>query len=155
MQFLVKYKTVIAIAVIIIILVVVRTFSTGHFKNDAKKLARPSFNHSVIISKEQISTIAGNILIVNLNEDKKLMKDLPEGVVNIPADSVLNRENFKIISGHKGPVLLLSSDPAVSSRIWMVLSQMGRRDIFILTDNPDNEVFKNKFRPDTLIRPEI
>lgn len=153
--FLHKYKTVIAISAIIIILVFVRTLSTRHFKIDAKRFAEPSFNHSVIIAEEQISTLAGNILFVYLNKDEKLIKELPQRAMKLPADSVLNRKYLKKIFKHKGPVLLMSSDPVVSARIWMILSQMGCSNIFILSGNTDIEIFKYKFRPDTLIRPEM
>lgn len=154
MNFLDKNKTVIAIVVAIMILVMLRTFSS-HFKNDAKKLAQPSFSHLAIITEEQISTLAGNIMFINLDKGDKLIKKVPGEAVYIPADSVLNKKYLKVIFKHKGPVLLLASDPALSARIWMVLSQMGRFDIFILADKPDFEIFKYKFRPNTLIRPEL
>jgi hypothetical protein len=154
MNLLFKNKTVIAIAVAIIILVMLRTFSS-HFKNDAKKLAQPSFGHLAIITEEQISTLAGNILFISLDKDEKLIKKVPGEAVNIPADSVLNKKYRKVIFKHAGPVLLFAADPSVSARIWMILSQMGRYDIFILAGKPDYEIFKYKFRSDTLIRPEL
>jgi hypothetical protein len=155
MKFLNRYKTIIAISGIIIILVLIRTFSRDHFENNAKTLAKPSFNHSIIISEKQISTIHGDILIVKLDKNGLSLKELPGEAITVPVDSVLSKENVRKIFKHDGPVLIVSSDPALSSRIWMVLSQMGRRDIFILADNPDNEVFNNKFQPETLSRPEL
>jgi len=50
---------------------------------------------------------------------------------------------------------LVSSDASVSARMWMFLSQMGIENLFILTTDRENESFKNKFRPDTLTRPEL
>jgi hypothetical protein len=63
----------------------------------------------------------------------------------------LNKNNFSLIGKHNGPVLLYSADPGLSARIWMLLSQMGRRNIYILTDSTDNEILKYKFRPDSLM----
>jgi hypothetical protein len=77
------------------------------------------------------------------------------GIIQIPADSILCNQYLSIIKKHKGPLLLFSDDKTISARIWMILSQIGRRNIFILTNNKNNEVFKYKFRPDTLIRPEL
>jgi hypothetical protein len=37
----------------------------------------------------------------------------------------------------------------------MIISQTGRRDLFILSGINDNEVFKNEFRPDTIVSPEL
>lgn len=152
MRLLNKYKAIIAISGVIIILVCIRSFNIDHFKNNAKSLAGPSFNHSIIISEKQIGIIGKNILFVNLNKVDLPTKDFHNEVITVKPDSILNRENLRKIIKHKGSVLLISSDPSVASRIWMILSQMGRHDIFILTDNPDNEVSKNKFQPDTLNR---
>jgi 3-mercaptopyruvate sulfurtransferase SseA len=74
---------------------------------------------------------------------------------NIPADSILSKKYLNTIRKHNGPVILFSSEMAVSARIWMLLSQMGCKNIYILTNNTDNEVFKSKFRPDTVTRPEL
>jgi hypothetical protein len=59
------------------------------------------------------------------------------------------------MKNNDGPVLLNSSEEAVSARVWMILSQLGHSNIYIVTDDPEIEVMKNKFRPDTLIRPEL
>ena len=154
MIFINKYKTLIIITIVTIILVLLRTFSAGHFKSDASSLAQPSVNHSVIVSDKQLSNIAGDIMLLKLDINERLMKEMPGLVFTVSVDSVLEKRNLKKILAHKGPVVLVSSDKGVSARIWMILSQMGRQDIFILTDDPDNEKFKNTFRPDTLNRPE-
>lgn len=154
MKFVNKYKTLIIITSVTIILVLLRTLSVGHFKSDARVLAQPSVNHSVIVSDKQLSTIAGDIMFLKLDRNESLMKDIAGKVFTVSVDSVLIKRNLKKILHHKGPVMLISTDKAVSARIWMILSQLGRRDIFILTDDPDNEVFKNTFRPDNVNRPE-
>jgi hypothetical protein len=154
MKFVNKYKILIIITTVIIILVLLRTLSVGYFKGDARVLAQPSLNRSVIVSDKQLSTIAGDIMFLKLDRNESLMKDMAGKVFMVSVDSVLEKRNLRKILDHKGPVVLLSSDKAVSARIWMILSQIGRHDLFILTDDPDNEVFKNKFRPETLNRPE-
>lgn len=154
MNFLNKNKTVIAITATILLLVMVRSLSS-HFKNDAKKLAQPSLSHLEIVTEEQISTLAGNIMFINLDKGEKLIKKVPLEAVNIPADSVLNQKYRKEIFKHSGPVLLLASDPAISARVWMVLSQMGRHDIFILAGKSNDEIFRYKFQPDPVIGQEF
>ena len=150
MKFVYKYKTLIIITIGTIILVSLRTISVGHFKSDARVMAQPSVNHSVIVSDKQLSTIAGDIMFLKFDINERLKKDIAGIVFTVSVDSVLEKRNLRKILDHKGPVVLLSSDKAVSARIWMILSQIGRHDLFILTDDPDNEVFKNTFRPDTL-----
>jgi hypothetical protein len=145
-----KYWLVIAVVVPILILVLVRSMSLNHFKNNAKKWADPSVEKSNIITIKQVGSLNGKILIINLDEDTRPVTELRGDVQNIPADSVLNRSHISVILKHDGPVMLFSSDPGLSARIWMILSQMGRRNLYILSNTSDNEVFKYKFRPDTL-----
>ena len=51
---------------------------------------------------------------------------------------------------HDGPVVLTSSDPGLTARIWMLLSQMGREDLYIISDS-ENEVLKFKLETDSTI----
>jgi len=90
--------------------------------------------------------------MICLDKDADGIRKLSGELRNIPPDSILNKNHSTQIMKHDGPVLLYSSDPGLSARIWMLLSQMGRRNIYILTDSTDNEVLKYKFRPDSLMK---
>jgi hypothetical protein len=145
-----KYKEAIAVVLIVLILVLIRTLGSSHFKNDAKKWAEPSVRGVNIINPEMSRTLAGKKLTINLDKEKIGIEELTGDVQNIPADLVLSNKYFKIIGKHNGPVLLYSAETEVSVRIWMILSQMGCSNIYILTKNTDNEVLKYKFQPDSL-----
>lgn len=149
MDFLKENKVLIAIVVTVVILVMIRSLGTGHFKSDAKKWAEPSVLHSNIITPETAESLSGTKLIIDLEKEKSGI-DLSLGKeIEIQPDAILQSENLKIIKKNNGPVLLYSADPAISSRIWMVLSQLGYRNIFILTKEADNEVLKYKLRKDS------
>jgi hypothetical protein len=150
-----KNKSLIVIILPILILILFRSFGSNHFKGDAKRWSQPSLVHSNIITFENMSILPGEKLIINLNDKEDVISDLPKDALRMPGDSILIRKNLGFIRNHKGPVLLFSSETGVSVRIWMLLSQMGCKDIFVLTSHPDSEVFKKQFRPDTLVRPEL
>ena len=150
MEFLKKIKVVIVIVLIILVLVLIRSTGIYHFKNDAKKWAEASVKQSNRLTIDQVDSLKGNYLIINLDKDGSTISELTGHVKNIPADSVLNKNHITLIMKHESPVLLFSSEAGLSARIWMILSQMGCRNIYILTKNADNEVFKYKFRPDSL-----
>jgi hypothetical protein len=150
-----KYKVVIAVVLPVLILVLLRSFGSNHFKSDAKKLAEPSVLRSNIISVDNTGTLPGKKLIINLNEEKNLISGNGVESLIVSADSILNKNILRTIGKHEGPVLLYSADVAVSARLWMLLSQLGYRNLYILADDTDNEISKNKFRPDTLVRPEL
>ena len=155
MKLINRYKIVLAIVLPVLILIAIKTFSTGSFKYDARKWAEPSFGHSNIVWGPEIGKLSGEKLIINLDKEHNCLDDKSIAEVYILPDSILNRKHLNAIRDHKGPVLLFSSDPALSARIWMVISQTGLSNIYILTGSNDNEVFKNEFRPDTLTRQEL
>lgn len=154
MNLIKENKIVFAVVLPILILVLVKSFSSDHFRNDSKKLAEPSLMRSNIIGIEQFGTISGKKLIVNLDKNS-FSGEIKSEIVNIPAESVITGKNIDIVRKFRGSVLLFSSEQEVSARIWMVLSQMGCANLYILTTDPDNEAIKNKFRPDTIVRPEL
>jgi rhodanese-related sulfurtransferase len=146
---------IIAVVLPILILILIRSLGVNHFKSDAKKLAVSSVKKSNIITGEQINALSGEKLIINMGEAGSGLNEITSDALFIAADSILSKNNLSIIRKHDGPVLLVSSETAVSARIWMVLSQMGYKNIYILTNDADSEVLKYKFRPDTLVRPEL
>ena len=155
MKLLKRYKTAAAIVLPVLILTVIRTFSVSGFKYDAKKWSEPSFNGSNIISLKGMDTLQGNRLIVNLDKDADRIHYPLASEVNVLPGEVLSRKFLRMFRDNKGPVILLSSDPALAARMWMVISQTGCRNILILETGNNNESFKSQFRPDTLTTPEL
>jgi hypothetical protein len=150
-----KYRVIIFIILPILILILFRTYYANNFKSDAKKWAEPSITRSNIISGENFGNLAGRKLIINLSGEYNGINEMGNVLLNVPADSILSKKNLNAIRKHQGPVLLFSSETSVSSRIWMILSQMGIKNIFILTSDSDDETFKNKFSRDTITSPEF
>ncbi len=155
MEILKKYKIVLLIVIPVAILVIIRAFSTNYFKNDAGKLAEPSFKGSNIVTPDELLQMEGEILLVNLGKMTKKISDQEIRTLTIPADSILLKENLRILRNHEGPLLLSSQEDAISVRIWMLLSQMGFGDLYILTEEPYPEVFKYEFRPGDVAGPEL
>jgi hypothetical protein len=149
MEIIKTNKILISIVVIILILVIVRAMDVNHFKSDAKRWAEKSMNHSNTVTPEQVRILKGSILAINL--DNKMMpgEKVTGDLRNISADSILSRKIFKSILKHNGPVLIYSDKPALSARIWMVLSQMGCKELYILTSETGNEIPGYKIQPDS------
>lgn len=153
MELIRKFYVVIGIVAVVLILVVLRT-AGDNFKPDAAKWAQPSWSRENIVTPGNLEH-NGDLLVIRLDENVSSLQ-IPGGeYLKIAPGSILDKQNIKRIKSHKGQVLLASSDPALSSGIWMILSQMGMNHVFILSENDTNEVIKSEFRPDTLIRPEL
>lgn len=149
-----KYFMVIAVVLPLLLLVLIRTFSGGHFRNNAERWVTSSVNQSNLISPAGMSALGGDLLIVRLS-DSIPFAGLKGEMLTIPAASSLNRVNLKRFRQHKGNIVLVSDDPALSAKVYMLLCQMGHKNLLILTEDVQQESFKYKFRPEPLTWPEL
>jgi hypothetical protein len=157
MEIIKQYRVVLMIVVTVLILVIIRALGVNHFKSDAKRLAEPSLMRSNILNNSQLAALKGNKLLIDLSEgpSSDTYNITDSEVINILPDAILNKDNLNRLHKFNGNILLISPDRALAARIWMVLSQMGMNNVYILSDDSDNESFKNKFRPDTITGPEL
>ncbi len=86
-------------------------------------------NRSNITDLSQMEALPEEKLLINLDSEAGGIKMKSVTELYIPPDSVLSKKYLSAIKEHRGPVLLFSSDPALSARIWMILSQTGCRNI--------------------------
>jgi hypothetical protein len=154
MNLLKKYGIVSAIFLIILIAVLYRSLNHSGFRYDAPKHAESSISGSNIITEEQIKAFQTDFLIIDLESTGLLKEKYNEITLEADPVSILRKKNIKKIERHKGPVILVSSENSISARIWMLLSQKGLKNLYILTQEEDFEVLKNKFRPDSISKPE-
>jgi hypothetical protein len=150
MKIIRPFLVVILIVFPVGILVLIRSMAPGNFKPDANKRAGASFTTANILNREQVAGLAGKSLFVKLDANNT------DGQINSSSDTLflavghlLEKPGLKVIHSHRGPVILVSKDPAISAKAWMILSQMGYRDLYVLSEEETNEVLKYKFRPDT------
>jgi hypothetical protein len=148
-----KSKSIVITALLTAVLVMVLILGSGHFRYDSKKWAEPFITGSNIITPEKVSVLNGKVLLVNFDNQRQLFNNIPNQVF-IPPDSVLQKKYRTKIESNKGPVVLFSSDVSIAVRVWTILTRSGCRNLYILTFNQEDEVLKEKIRPDTLKRPD-
>ena len=150
MNFIKKYKFILAIVVPIMILIIFRSYGSNHFKPDAGKWAAPTLTGTNLVSVENFSSLPGKKLIIML--DNSRYSDFADGdSYSISPDSILLTPNIKMMKKNDGPVLLVSSESSSVAKIWMILSQMGINNLYIMGEP---ELLKYEFRPDTIAEPE-
>jgi len=155
MELIRKYGVLVIIVLSAVVLVLIRQFGSNHFRVNAKKWAEPSVAQSNIIASDQYQSLPGDKLVINLDKENFKNTGNKLNVINVPADSILAKKYIRLIRKHEGTVLLFSSEPDISSRVWMVLSQLGIKQLYIITAEKDDELIKYKFRPDSTSRPEF
>ena len=136
MKTVIKYKYVLAAVVVLAVLVLIRALNPGIFRYDAVKWAEPSVTGENIVTPEKLPANGDNILFVILDTDCQV-PDIT-GAVKLTAapGDLLSGENLRKFRKNKGPVVLCSEDISVSSRVWMILSETGISNLFILKKDP-------------------
>jgi hypothetical protein len=54
--------------------------------------------------------------------------------VHTSPDEILSEKVYKKIHKHDGPKILVSDDQSIAARVWMILSQIGIKDLYILNE---------------------
>ena len=148
-----KHFMILAVVLPILVLVLTKSITRVHFRNNAAKWTERSIHKTNVLTAKQLDESDGKALIIEL-DDLAEATGIKGEVIHIPADRLLDKDNQKKLRAASGNIVLVSGDPALSARMWMMLSQLGYKKLFILGDSTDNEALKYKFQPDTLTRPE-
>jgi hypothetical protein len=104
---------------------------------------------------EQLHQLKSPWLVVNIGNS-----DLPdslhlENTISIPFRNLLDDANRKILNEVKGDLILYSADVATASKAWIILNQLGFKNVKILAAKEIPEKLKYKFQPDTTARLEL
>jgi hypothetical protein len=137
----------------ILLLVIVRWNNPGFFRDDAGKWAQFSVNGENVIGSHQLAAMENAILIL-LDSTQTIQVSATENKVVIDPEKITEKDFIKKLREFRGAKVLISPEPLVAAKSWMILSQLGVTNLYLLNDN-NNEKLKYDFRPDTLIRPEI
>lgn len=132
MKYLKQYRFVFIIFLVLVVLVLFRSFSGNSFRYDAARWAEPSALGSNLLTVDQLSTLTGEIMLLNMGSEADLPGSLQVDALTVNAESITDRANLKLIRKHRGPVLLFSDDSSVSARVWMVLAELGIDSVYIL-----------------------
>lgn len=127
-----RYGHIFILIIIILASVLFRSFSWSGFRYDASSMAQASSGGNNIIRTGDLPE--GNVLLIDLGPVFRSSDQQPAGYLRMSPDSVLSKENFRKIRKHEGPVVLISSEPAIAARLWMIISQKGIKNIKILRD---------------------
>jgi len=155
MELINRFRYILAGVAILGVILLLRDGSTARFRYDAERWAEPSLSGANVISEMEIGALPGEKMIVALSRNDNPAFPTDAIIVYIPADSVLAGKFRKTLSKRKGAVLLYHADISVSARVWMVLSQTGHTNIYIIDREGSNELLKEKIRDDSMTTPDL
>jgi rhodanese-related sulfurtransferase len=132
MKFIKQYRLVILIFSLVILLILLRSFNHNIFRYDAVKWAEQSVLRSNILTEAQAGSIKGDKLFIALGNEVTVSKQFLDITLRIDPESILKKGNLAILRRNKGPVILVCDQSTVSAKVWMVLSEMGLKNIYII-----------------------
>ena len=133
-QLIKKYGPVILVFIIVLVPVIFKGLTYSGFRYDASTRAMMPAGGENTLTRDELNKYTDNSLFVDLGPSFMPEGSLPANQLKTEAESVLLRKNFRTIRNHKGPVVIVSSEPSIAAKIWMILRQKGIKDIYILTD---------------------
>lgn len=131
-------EMLIASAIIVLITIIaVRSFSNNRFRNNAEKWIQKSVDKSNLITPSELANLKSELLIVDMSGNKEIpVKNAT--FFQVDAGRIIDKENLKRLRNHDGDIILFSGDLAISARIWMIMSQMGIKNLYILDSTAVN-----------------
>ena len=140
-----KMKTLnyaaIASGIILVTLVLIKSTNCTGFRNDGKKWALSSLEDKNIITNTELNKLEGNKTILDLDGTAKLISGSGDAL-KVSFSNILEKENLKTLRHIKGNIILVSNDPALAARAWMLLSQTGISELYILALDKKGEVLQ-------------
>ncbi len=147
-------KIVILILGVLLVLVIVRNSDQKVFKEKAKTAVEAARNNSNLITLNQLKKLTAPYLIIDIGSEKRPDSLQFQHAVKITFSQLLDKANRKVLNEASGELILYADDAATTSRAWVILNQLGYKNLRILTFENNPEELKYKFQPDTTARLE-
>lgn len=169
-----KYKKDIILilipAFLILVLIGFKSFDKNSFDLSEDEVHDISLKQEHILSISDLKTKLRSeekIILIDLREQNIFEAKHLAKAINIPIQKLLERAVFEEYTNKHNSVVLYSKSVDETAIVWIVLTQMGYENIYILditndliseaifekeTYLLDDEVLKYKFQPDTTIK---
>jgi hypothetical protein len=149
-----KLKIVLFVIVVLLILVIVRNTDRHLFKKEVKTAIEVASTNSNLITMNQLQKHTEPYVVIDLGSNVLSDSLHFQHSVQIPFEKLLDKPNRTMLKEAKGTLILFSEDIAIASKAFIILNQLGFKDLRILTSEENPEALKYKFQPDTKARLE-
>jgi len=134
-----------------LVFVIVKSNGKNSFTQDAQNAVEAAVSNNFSISISEFKTMEKDVLIVDLNESGKSQFN---NSVQIPFNKLLDESALQTLKKTKIKILLVSDDISKAEKAWVILNQLGLKNVFVLSTEENPEVLKYEFVPDTSARLE-
>ena len=147
-------KIVILVIGILLVLVIIRNSDRNIFKEKAKTAVEAARNNNNLITINQLKKLTSPYLIIDISSENRPDSLQFQHAVKIAFSQLLDKANRKVLDEASGELILYADDIATTTRAWVILNQLGYKNLRILTIENSLEELKYKLQPDTTARLE-
>ncbi len=140
-------KGVLLILLVVLVFVIVRSTGKNRFKQDARKAIEAVESKNFQVTLKELKGTENQYLIVDLS---KLGSSRFENSVKIPFENLLEESSLEKLKATENKILLVSDDNSVAAKAWVILNQLGLKNVYILANEENQEVLKYEFKSDTV-----
>lgn len=146
MEKLKNFKIVLLVLVVVLVLVIVKSVDKNHFKQNAKNAVEAVVSDNFSVSTSELKNSETQYLIVDFSESGKTQF---ENSLQIPFENLLDESTLQKLKQTENKILLVSNDNSKAEKAWVILNQLGFKNVVLLSSEENPEVLKYKFQPDT------
>jgi hypothetical protein len=146
MEKLKNLKVVLAVLVVILVFVIIKTTAKNQFKEDANHTLEKVTSDNFTILLAELKNSQNEYLLVDISESGLAQF---ENSVKIPVEKIGEQSSLQILKNTNSKIVLVSDNVSQSEKAWVILSQLGIKNLFVLSTHENPEEFKYKFQPDT------
>ena len=139
-------KIVLIFLLVVLVFVIVRTTGKNRFKGDAKDAIEAVKTNNFSVSVNELKGSENQYFIIDLNESGSAQF---ENSLKIQFEKLLEETTLQKLKETENKILLVSDDNSVAAKAWVILNQLDFNNVFVLSDDENNEVLKYEFKPDT------
>lgn len=139
-------KGVLLILLVVLVLVIVKTTGKNRFKQDAREAIEAFESNNFQVTLKELKGAENQYLIVDLSESGSAPV---ENSVKLPFKKLLEESSLEKFKSTENKILLVSDDNSVAAKAWVILNQLGLKNVYVLANEENKEVLKYEFKTDT------
>ncbi|MGE0020959.1 MAG: hypothetical protein AB7S72_14900 [Draconibacterium sp.] len=147
MEKLKDLKWIILIVLVIAVFVIVRMTNSGGFKGDARETVATIAAGDFLISVNEYNQNKEAFQVVTFEQPENPDTVQFENSINIQFEKLLEEPAIQKLKETQIKILLVSKYNSQSSKAFVILNQMGFKNVFVLSTRENPEVLKYQFQP--------
>jgi len=148
MNLLKNFKIILLVIVVLVILIIIRISDQNVFKEQVKTAVEATRNNGNLITLNKFRELTTPYLVIELGSESKHDSLQFQPSIKIPFEKLLDKANREILDKTEGTLILYSYEITLATKAWIILNQLGYKNMLILTTEENPEALKYKFQPD-------